>query len=302
MANTLGTGAGAIIALRTIDYLKEMFPPALRAFVNFSDQRIKKGQALTTRTVAVGAAYDASSGYSATDVTDTDKSVTASNFKAVTSKFTPNELSSTDRDLIDEHASAMANELGKDFWDVLCALVVNANFSNNNTETNANYDDDTIRKQRRLLNARNVGLRNRIGIVNSDAWEALTGDSTVITTDSNPAAHEQFSLAPMSMRQRGFEIFEYPNLPTNSENLNGFFMAPGAIIGATGIPKDANEEGFWEDVPRNASVVPRTDPDTGITLLERRTRHEDGSASLDLAWVFGLAAGDANMLERTVTA
>lgn len=287
--------------MRVIDYLKEMFPPALRLFVQFTDQRVLLNQSITTRIPGAAAAYDASSGYTSQDVTDTDKSVTVSNFYATSIKFTVAEMSKTNRDLVEEHAAAAANNLGAQLMDHLFGTILAAAFSNTFVEAVANWDDDTLRNARKRFANRKVPPFGRIGICNADAYEALTGDSVVLTADTNPQAREMFEFGPTRHRQRGFDMFEYAQLPTNSENLCGVFMAPGALIGAVGIPADANEDGFWDDAPKNALVRPQTDPDTGITLLERRTRNADGSAQLDLAWIYGFAAGDPARLDRVTT-
>jgi hypothetical protein len=302
MPNALQTLSGALVAQRTLDYLKEMFPPALRLFVDFTDQRVLLNQAINTRIPGVSAAYDASTGYSPKDVTDVAASVTADKFKAVSAKFSPTELSSTARDLVDEHAVALANRLGEALMDDLFGIVLAAAYTDATSEDAANYDSETIRGIRKKMSIRKVPTAGRLGVINADAFATLTGDARVVTLDSNPEAHNQFSNAPAMIRMGGFDIMEYAQLPANAHDLNGVFMAPGAILGAVGIPRDANEAGYWDDVPANALVVPVTDADTGLTLLSRRTRHADGSAQLDLAWIYGFAKGNPALLERVTEA
>lgn len=302
MSNNLGTLSSSLVSLRVIEYLKEMFPPVLRMFINFSDERAQLNQSLTGRIPGASAAYDASAGYAAQDVTDTDVPVTASHFKATSIKFTPAEMSSTSRDLVDEHAAAAAAELGAELMDDFFGIILAAAFANKTVELASAFDDDTVRGVRKKLVNRKVRMMGALGVINADAYESLTGDQVVSSTDSNPQAHELFELAPQRVKQRGFEIFEYPQLPDNGEDLVGAFLTPGAIVGATGIPRDANEAGFWDDAPANALVRPQTDPDTGITLLERRTRGADGSAQMDLAWIYGFAKGDPARLERVAEA
>ena len=299
MANTLGTLSGTIIANRVIDYLAEMFPPVLRMFLNFTDQRAKLSQSLTTRIPGAPAAYDASAGYTAQDVTDTDKSVTADQFRATSLKFTVTEMSKTNRNLLDEHAAAAANSLGKDLLDNFFAKITIAAFANEFHELSTAYDDDTVRLARKKLGNRDNPPFGRMGILNADAWEALTGSANVVTLDSNPAAHEQFTTAPSSMRMHGFDLFEYAQMPDNSESLNGVYMTPGALVGVTGVPTDANEAGFPSAAPQTALVQVESDPDTGISLLSRESRLQNGDFQVDLAWIFGFAAGDPARLERT---
>ena len=295
MANSLGTLAPSLVAQRTLDYLKEMFPPVVRLFIDFTPQQVKLNQSITTRIPGVSAAYDASSGYVAKDASDTDVAVTATNFKAASIGFSTTELSSTDRDLVNEHAAGLANELGKDLLDQFCALFVNANYplaTYGTEEDAANYDDDTLRALRKKLNNRNVPNFGRLGIVNSDAFEALSGDNLVTTLDSNRNAHDDYQFTPPRLRARGFEILEYPQLPANSIDLNGVFLAPGACIGAVGIPTDANAAGMFPEAPNVANVTPVTDPDTGLTLLHRLHKTSNGGIQMDLAWIYGFAKGN----------
>lgn len=300
MSNTLATLAPSLVAQRTLDYLKEMFPPVLRMFIDFTPQKVLLNQSITTRIPGASAAYDASTGYSAAGVTDLDRPVTASNFKATSIAFTAAEMSGTNRDLVNEHAAACANSLGQDLLDVLCALFVNANYptaTNRIQEDAANYDDDTLRNIRKKLNGRKASQLGRIGIINSDAFEALSGDSLITTQLANPNAQRDFSLAPMLLRARGFEIIEYPQLPANSIDLNGVFLAAGGIVGAVGVPADANAPGMFPGVPNVAAIEVVTDPDTGMSVLQRLWKNSNGGIQMDLAWIFGFAKGDANQVE-----
>jgi CheY-like chemotaxis protein len=69
-----------------------------------------------------------------------------------------------------------------------------------------------------------------------------------------------------NLRARGFEIIEYPQLPANSIDLNGVFMAPGAVIGVAGVPADANAPGMFTNVPNVAAIEYVTDPAFVSTL------------------------------------
>jgi len=300
MSNSLGTLAPSLVAQRTLDYLKEMFPPALRMFFNFTDQRVLLGQTITSRIPGASNAYDATNGYSAPGVTDVDVPVTVNNFKATSIAFTAAQLSSTNRDLVNEHASGAANKLGEDLLDVMCALFVNANYALSSLSTQEDatgYDDVTLRALRKKMNVRKVPTLGRLGIVNSDAFEALSGDSKITTIDSNPNAHEDYQLAPMRLRARGFEIIEYPQLPANSIDLNGVFMAPGAVVGAVGVPADANAPGMFTNVPNVASIEYVTDEDTGLSLIQRLHKTSNGGIQMDLAWIFGFAKGNPQLAE-----
>jgi hypothetical protein len=153
---------------------------------------------------------------------------------------------------------------------------------------------------RKVLNDRKVSPMGRLGIVNSSAFKALSGDQLVTTQLANPNAQTDYSLTPNLLKARGFEIIEYPQLPDNSEDLNGVFMGLGAIVGATGVPADSNAAGMFPGVPNVAAVRVVTDPDTGLSVLERMAKTSNGGIQLDYAWIYGFAKGDINRLQRVV--
>lgn len=293
MANTLGTLAPSLVAQRTLDYLKVMFPAAFRLFIDFTPQQVYYNGTIKTRIPGSTAAYDAAAGYAAPDVTDVDVSITVDKFKAASVKFTSAEMSSTNRDLVNEHAAMLANQLGKQLIADMFALFLEASFTNVTDKDAVDYDDATLRAIRKALSARNVADFGRLGIVNGDAFEALQGDALVTTQLSNPAAQEGFQMAPSIIRARGFEIMEFPTLPANGENLNGIFMAPGALVGAVGVPVDANAPGMFDAAPNVVGIEYVTDEDTGLSLIQRLHKNSNGGVQMDVAWIYGFKKGNA---------
>ncbi len=303
MSNTLGTLAPSLVAQRTLDYLKQMFPPVLRMFIDFTPQRVMLGQTITTRVPGATDAYNVeTAGYVAPDLTDLDVPVVTNRFRATSMKFTTAEMSSSNRDFVNEHAAGMANKLGSELIAHLCSLFVTANYpfaSLRTTIASASFADATLRGIRKKLNNRSAGQLGRIGIVNSDVFEALSGDARVVTLDSNPNAHEDFATANSSLRMRGFDIFEFPALPNNSVAVNGVFLAPGAVIGAVGVPMDSNAPGMFPGVPNVVAVDYVTDEDTGLSLIQRLHKDSHGGIQMDLAWIYGVAKGNTNCAEIT---
>jgi hypothetical protein len=301
MPNVLGALAPSLVAQRTLDYLKQMFPPALRMFVDFSEQRVQLNQSVTTRIPGASNAYNVqTAGYVAPDITDVDVPVTVNRFFATSIAFSTVELSSTNRDLINEHAAAAANKLGSELIAHMCSLFVTANYpfaSLRTIKASASYDDATIRGIRKKLNSRSAPQFARLGIVNSDAFEALSGDSRVVTLDTNPNAHEDFALNPPVLKMRGFDVMEFPSLPANSVAVNGVFLAPGAVIGAVGVPTDANADGMFPGAPSVVGIEYVTDPDTGLSLIQRLHKNAQGGIQMDLAWIYGFSKGNTNCAE-----
>lgn len=294
MANALGTKVTTILALRTIDYLREMLPAALKYYVDFGNQNAVYNQSTTAHIPAIGAAYDASSGYSAPDVTDTARTVQVNKWKAASAAFSVAELNGTPRSLVEEHAPLLANTLATALLADLVAVLVDADY-NSTTVAGASHDYDTVRGARKRLNVAKAPTVGRMALMNADSFEALTGDSRIETTDTNPSAHNQFVEAPSRLRAAGFDIQEFPNMPGNSEELESVYIAPGAVMGVTGLPNDSNLADFPSDAPANAKVsriMPADEPGVaGIPLLLREWRKGDGGYQVDLTAIWGFAKG-----------
>lgn len=299
MANALGTLAPSLVAQRTLDYLKIMFPEAFRLFVNFTNQPVLLNGTITTRIPGSTAAYDAAGGYTAPDVTDLDRPVVVNKFKAASVKFTAAELSSTQRDLVNEHAAMLANQLGVQLMADFCALFVEATYTNVTDSDAVDYDDALLISVRKKLNssARNAPQFGRLALLNGDAFAAIQGDPLVTTQLSNANAQEDYALAGGMIRARGFEIMEYASLPSLSEGLNGVFLAPGAVVGAVGVPMDSNMAGMFDAAPNVAAVEVVTDPDTGLSLLQRLSKTANGGIQMDVAWIYGFAKGNIKCAE-----
>ena len=93
MSNTIGGINLAAIAEQTLDYLGSQFF-ILSAFTrDFSQDIRQRGQSVTTRVASSVSAQDLSSGYTASDVTSTAKTVTLSNFEGFVTGLTDKEVS-----------------------------------------------------------------------------------------------------------------------------------------------------------------------------------------------------------------
>src|SRR5581483_6648350 len=93
-ANSVGTLAGTLVVQRVLELLKLTFPALTRFSTDFSDQPASYNQTVTTRIVSIPTVqtYNTSTGWTASDDTTTDVSVTINAHKGVPITFDSNTL------------------------------------------------------------------------------------------------------------------------------------------------------------------------------------------------------------------
>ena len=95
-------------------------------------------------------------------------------------------------------------------------------------------------------------------------------------------------------RVHGFNVYEYSDIPSNSENLEGFACGPEALLIAARQPA----------IPQNLSgaVESVTDPETGLTVQLRSCYEgKDGKQMISVTTIFGVLVG-SNSMKRIVSA
>lgn len=296
MANTLGGVNLAAIADQTLDYLgREFF--ALSAFTrNFSQDIKEEGQSVTTRIPSGVSAQDLSSGYSPADVTTTAKTITLNKFKGPVFGFTDLEITKAKNEQwLHNHFVAPAIEgTVKAVMDDLLALVLNAAFSANSVITAANFDSDDLADLAGDLTTSKVPKSMRVAMllptyyasVQKDAMiqdGASYGDTSAVREHNAKLVH-------------GFNLIEYTDIPTNSENLTGFVCHPSALIIAARTVA----------VPRNAphvEVINRVEPVTGLPVQFRRWYDANaGKTIFSMGLLYGVATGNGAALKRILSA
>ena len=166
MANTIGGINLAAIAQNSLDVLLvEAFP--LSAFTtDFSAEIADVGESVTTRVANSVTAGDATSGYTATDVTSTAKTITLNNHKHFTMAFTDLEIAKggmtlLERTFVRPAVHAVVNSM----MDAVLAQVLNANFSANVVVTASNFDADDVATLASDLTTLNVPRTGRSLVV-----------------------------------------------------------------------------------------------------------------------------------------
>ena len=273
MALTLSTTQ--ILEL-VLDAFKVRLPFLVSAFAtDFSGERAKFNQTVNARIAGLPTvqSYDSSTGYKA-NATDAkslmnDVPVTIDQHKHVPIKLDFLDQNSTvnEINLLEEATMNCGYVLAKSIADYCLGLVTAANFSQTSTFTTANSDLDMLNNIRTDLNGIGANTTGRFGIVNSDVMSTLTTDSRVASGDYHGQRINGESLGVLRSIQGFGNVWEYPDLPANSENLSGFFGTKESVILATRVPSDTNDVAQSMGIPQIASFDTLTDPDTGLTLL-----------------------------------
>jgi len=187
----------------------------------------------------------------------------------------------------------MGYALAKAVLGNILTKVTVANFTYAATAVDAaNFNLDELEEVRTKLNTNGAMQMGRWGVLNSAAAQYLGTDSRVASSDF----YNQTSGGPRGFRQwtgvAGFDkIWEYPDMPTNSEKLQGFFADPRAIVFAS-RPIDVNTPAQQFGATQVNRFNQVTDPETGLTLTAV-TWEAAGTADayMVLSILYGVSAG-----------
>ena len=294
MPNVLGTLSPDVLALDCLDFLKKKFPILTAFATDFSDEPVRLNTHIISRVVTPPPvqSYTQALGYNPSSGVTTDVSVMINQFRYAAISFYDDELSSTPRNLVAEQVEAAAYSIGKDAADQLLALTTTTNFTHSVTTT-ANFNRNTLTAARAALRKQGSNPYY-VGILNSDAWQYLTSDQTMLNTfflkiNEGNVNFEDGHIQGVS----GFrDLYEYSDLNITNTTVNGFFASKNALVMAARVPSDP--AAFVADIPVNAIIKNVQDEDTGITLQYRY--HYDvqrGRLDMILTWIFGVALGVA---------
>ena len=293
MANTLNGLNLAAIAQSVLDNLSAQHTPVSAFTTDFSSEIADQGESITTRIATAVSAGDASSGYSATDVTSSAKTVTLNQHKHFTMAFTDLEIAKggmnmLERTFVRPATHAVINSM----VDALMALVVNSEFGNKATVTSTNFGADDVATLAGDLTTLNVPKDERALIIKPAYYASLAQDNAI---QASYATTLNDSIRDHSVpRVHGFNVYEYSDIPGNSENLEGFACGPEALLIAARQPA----------IPQNwaGAVESVTDPDSGLTI-QLRSWYEgtQGKQLITATTIFGVLVG-SNSLKRIVSA
>jgi len=293
MANVIGGVNLAQIAQTTLETMSAEMPIVSAFTTDFSSDVADVGESVSTRVATAVSAGDATSGYSATDVTSTAKTITLNKHKHFTAAFTDLEIAKGGMDMLERtFVRPAVHSVVNAMMDDLLALAVAATYSAEVTVVAGSFGADDVADLAGDLTTLNVPKADRALVIKPAYYANLAQDNAI-----------QASYAyggPGSIRDNavpkvhGFNVYEYSDIPANSENLEGFACGPEALIIAGRQPA----------LPENwaGAVESVQDPDTGVTLqLRNWYEGKDGAQYITATLIYGVAAGTASM-KRIVSA
>ena len=293
MSNSIGGVNLAQIAQTTLETMSAEMPIVSAFTTDFSSDVADVGESVSTRVATAVSAGDATSGYSATDVTSTAKTITLDKHKHFTAAFTDLEIAKGGMDMLERtFVRPAVHAVVNAMMDDLLALAVAATYSAEVTVVAGSFGADDVADLAGDLTTLNVPKADRALVIKPAYYANLAQDNAI-----------QASYAyggPGSIRDNavpkvhGFNVYEYSDIPANSENLEGFACGPEALIIAGRQPA----------LPENwaGAVESVQDPDTGVTLqLRNWYEGKDGAQYITATLIYGVAAGTDSM-KRIVSA
>lgn len=299
-ADTAGTLAGTLVAIRSLELYKYEFPLLGMITSDYSDEPAQFNQTTQTRIIITPAimSYDptvqadgrAKGWVIGTPAQTIDVPITINKHNGVEITFDCNTLASTVRRLFDEQVEASHYALGKDLMDSLYALMTAANFGDNApfAEASVDFGRRTFSKCKRILNLQGAPKANRFSLISSSYFEKLEADPTLVSLAvyQKPEIITDSQL-PLISR---FLPIEAENLPTTG-NMAAFFGHRSSLVVQTRIPNDYTQVFGGSASYGDVSVI--TNPDTGMSIMQTKyVSHQGGYGAQRLAWMYGVAKGN----------
>jgi hypothetical protein len=304
----LGTMAGTLVAMRTIEDYEQQLIPSQFLTTDYSDVPAQFGQTTATRIVVTPAVmgYDATDGADgrakgyvlATKAQTVDAPVTLDQHKAVEINFNTQQLGSTVRNLFGEQANLAGYALALDVNAALLANITAGNFpgtaaSAASTGTQpvviqlADFGRPAFAAAAVGFNPLGVPIPGRACIMNSLYYGRLSQDPTLssLAVFQKPEIITGAELPAISK----FQPLEASYLPTTG-NLAAFFMHKSALVIQTRVPND-----YTNVLPGasfgNVSVITGK---SGLSfLLVQYVDHKGAFAGWRIAIMYGTAKGNA---------
>jgi len=252
------------------------------------------GKVVQVSLVSGGAAKEfskANGGYTEGDNADlTGVQVTLKHYHS-TKEFTPDEVGEyCEQYLANAFVPEAINQIVKKVHSVIGAELVNANFSANEVVTAANFNYSQVVDLNTDLNDAKAG-DPRCLLVNGAYAGALRKDAT-LTAPFNQAGQNSLISSGLIGSIAGFSVYEFTDLPTNSENLGAFACGADALAIGMGLP-------FAGMFPGDVSTA--TDA-SGLSVQVLRAQGTDGILRFTATMRFGVKAARGTAGKRVKTA
>jgi hypothetical protein len=279
----------AQIAEQTLDYLSYEFAPLSALTRDFSEDIAQKGESITTRVPASVTAVDLSNGYTAQNSETTSKPISLSNYYGYVYGFSDAEVSKAGNfDWLKNIFMAPALEaVMSQMMTTLGNLVVTGTFTNTPiVKTSATFDADDLSTASASLSNQRCPKNERAALLNPDFVAALQRDTAIV--DASAYGNSNAIQNHAAMRVFGFDVYEYGNVPANSQNIAGWALHPSALIMAARQPATPSDPGL---------DVVNTVTSNGLPVQFRSWYDPDGGLyKVSLGVLYGCAVGNPEAL------
>ena len=293
MSNTFTTTGNDILLNVALEGFTSVLAP-FRAFsVNASPEPAQRGDYVKVLFVdnPATAATDFSSSYSIQAAEATGKRVQLNNHKYVSWGITDTEMANNPQIELERFAFTKGAALAKAVFQDVLSLVTYANYGTSALVSSAaNFDADDLATLRGVAGNADWPDVARSLLLSPDYITYLLQDSAIQSASNLGDA--------MAIREgkvgrlMGFDIFETPHIPDNSQSLAGVMCVPDGILFANRYLAPQEGHSYTE-------ARPVSDPKTGLTIGWRKWYDEDSAQMRAvLECNYGYAVGNSAGLER----
>lgn len=291
MANSLAS-APASLAQQVISGLVGELP-LVNAFSTNLTGSFTRGKSVQVSIIGGDAAieYGATGYHEAQDADITAVTVLMKHLHS-TKAFPPIDLAEYgEQYIVNAFVQNAVEELAAKCHAEIAAIILNANFSANAVVTAANFGYDDVVDLNTALSAAKAS-KQRALILNSTYAGALRKDATLTQAFSSNGVNGVTVVDGTIGKVAGVNVYEFSDLPTNSENLAAFACGKDAIAIASALP---SAEMF---VGESDNAV---DP-SGLAVQVLKSKGTDGFLRLTATLLFGAAKARGTSLKRIKTA
>jgi len=291
MANALAT-APAALAQQVIGGLVGELA-LVSAFSTNLTGSFTRGKSVTVNIVGGDAAaeFGASGYHTAQDADLTAKTVTMKHLHS-TKAFAPIDLAEYgEQYIVSAFVQNAIEELAAKCHQEIGAIVTNANFSANSVITAANFGYDDVVDLNTALSAAKAS-KTRALVLNATYTGSLRKDATLTQAFASNGVNGSTVVDGTIGKVAGMGVYEFTDIPGNSENLVGFAAGRDAIVIASALPSADMYVGEVDNA---------VDP-SGLAVQVLKSKGTDGFLRLTATLLFGAAAGRATSLKRVLSA
>ena len=254
------------------------------------------GKTMQVSLVSGGAAKEyskANGGYHEADDANLSAATVTLKHLHSTKAFSPDEISEYgEAYMVNAFVPEAINALVKKVHAEMGALILNANYSANEVITAANFNYAQVVDLNTDLNDAKAG--DPRSLILSGAYAGAIRKDATLTSGSFNGAGAAGPLVSTGVLGQvvGFNIYEFTDLPANSENLGGFAMGADAIVAGFSLP---NASMFPGEVSQAADA-------SGLSVQVLKSQGTDGIVRFTASIRAGFGVGRATSLKRIKTA